>query len=96
MRTIPIFLILILWASLAWGFRVQRPPTLTLPLDQSQISQLNRYLEDIWKLQQGEFNLDIVTTSKTNSQNGDFWIIRTGAMARIQYKSGDHIFTIQP
>ena len=77
----------------AYGFRVSRPPTLSHPLNKEQVNQLNKYLESIWNLQNGEFNLDIVTATKANAQNGDVWIILTGSIAKIQFKANNTIFT---
>ena len=80
----------------ATGFRVIRPPTLSHPIDEEQIKKLNDYLEDIWNLQNGEFNFDIKTTPKTNADNGDFWFITTGATTTIQYRAGGVIFNVTP
>ena len=88
------FIILLIVTSL--GFRINRPPLLSEPLDQEQINKINSYLEDVWNLQNGEFNFDIKTTTKTNADNGDLWFIQTGAVIRIQYKANDHIFTLTP
>lgn len=78
------------------AFRISRPNTFTLPWTQDQVSQLNRTLEDIWNLTNGEFNLDVVTTSKTNAQNGDIWIIYTAPNARIQFKAKGIVHTLSP
>ena len=80
--------------SVVYGFRVNRPPLLNHPLDQEQINKLNSFLQDIWNLQNGEFNLDIVTSTKTNAKNGDIWFIQTGNNVRIQYKAANHIYTV--
>ena len=75
--------------------RVPRPPLLSLPLDQSQINQLNDYITDIWNLTNGEYNFDIETTTKTNASNGDIWLIQTGNIVRIQWKANGRVFTGQ-
>lgn len=89
-----IFFLLI--ASTAYGFRVAKPPTLTLPLTKDQVNQLNDYLNKLWLLQQGEFNFDIVTTAKTGANEGDVWFIKTGAIVYIQYKANNRVFTVTP
>jgi len=78
-----------------YAIRVSRPPKLSKKLAPNEISQLNDYLESIWNLQNGEFNFDIVTSSKTNADNGDLWI-KTPQLAEIQYKAGDIIYTLSP
>lgn len=89
--------ILIISISLnVYAFRIARPPTLSLPLTEDQVNKLNRYLEDVWHLQQGEFNFDVVTTAKNGANNGDIWILMTGAVGSIQFKANDTIYRITP
>ena len=75
------------------GLRVNRPYTLSYPITEEQVSQLNRYLEDIWNIQNGRFELDVVTTPKNNARNGEVWMIQTGATVRLQWKGNGTIFT---
>jgi len=82
-------------AANAFAFRNPRPATYSLPWTQNQIKNLNDDLENIWNLTNGEFNLDIVATTKTNANNGDVWLIRTGSTTYIQYKDG-RVFTVSP
>ena len=89
-----IFLMLI--TSVAQALRVSRPLVLNHPLTVEQVSQLNRFLEDIWNVQKGLFEFDIVTTTKTNAKNGEIWMLQTGTTVRIQYKANGTIFTITP
>lgn len=93
-----LFLILfvIFMASPVYAYRIPRPDILQFPLTEDQIKQHNEAHEDLWNLQNGEFNFDIVTTSKTNADNGDFWFIQTGNTVYIQFKANNHIFTISP
>lgn len=88
--------IVVFLGGVAWGYRIPRPPTFTLPWTAAQVNQLNAVLQNLWKLQNGEFNLDIVTTSKTNAGNGDFWIVQTGATCYFQYKANNTVFTLTP
>lgn len=80
----------------ATGFRISRPPLFSHPVDEEQIKKLNVYLEDLWNLQNGEFNFDITTTPKTNADNGDIWFVQTGSIIRMQYKAGGHVYTVSP
>lgn len=75
------------------AFRIPRPNTYSLPWTQDQINRLNDDLENLWNLQNGEFNFDIVTTQKTRAQNGDIWLLKTGTVVRIQVKGADGVFT---
>ena len=77
------------------GFRIARPPVFTLPWTDSQMTQLNDYHASLWNLQNGEFNLDVVTTSKTGAQNGDIWILMTGITSTIQWKSNNIVYGIR-
>lgn len=61
-------------ATSAYCLRVNLPPVLSLPITDSQVSQLNQYLKDIWNIQNGRFELDVVTTSKTAAKNGEIWV----------------------
>jgi len=67
-----------------------------LPWTSEQMKQHNEAHEDLWNLSNGEYNFDIVTTSKTNADNGDVWILQTGSVARIQFKAIDRVFTLVP
>ena len=78
------------------AFRIPRPPVFSLPLNQDQINQLNDTLENMWNLQNGEFNFDVVTAIKTGANNGDLWLLQTGNTTRIQYKWNNTIFTVTP
>ena len=90
------FILILLTATTVLAFRIPRPLLLSHPLDQQQINQLNDTLENIWNLQNGEFNLDVVDTPKTNADVGDIWLVQTGAVVRLQYKGTGHVFTITP
>ena len=75
---------------------MERPILFSHPIDENQVNNLNNSLQSIWYITNGRQNLDIVTTTKTNADNGDIWIIATGNVSRIQFKSGGHIYTITP
>lgn len=96
MRKIVITLVLTLLCTSAWALRINRPPTLSDPIDAEQIRHLQKYVDDLWNLQNGEFNFDIVTTTKTNAANGSIWILQTGVTSQIQWKANDTIYTISP
>lgn len=77
------------------AFRIPRPYNFTLPLDKDQMNQMNNAFEDFWNLSNGEFNLDIVTTTKSGAGNGDFWILDNGGGSfSFQFKAGDVVQTI--
>jgi len=96
MRWIYVSLICLLIASPVEARRISRPQVFSLPWTDEQVTSLNNVQEDIFLMQKGRYELDIVTTTKTDANNGEIWIITTGGVGRIQYKSGDHIFTINP
>ena len=79
-----------------YALRATRPPSLKSPITQDQVSELNRYLEEMWNMQYGRYEADIVTTSKSSAKNGEIWLIQTGSTVRLQFKGADHVFTISP
>jgi len=92
-----ICLVIILMATNVFALRVSRPPVLSNPIEEDQISQLNKFLEDMWLMQYGRFELDIVTTTKTDAKNGEIWILNAGGDSyKLQYKAGDAVHTITP
>lgn len=95
-KTIIIVLVVLCITTGALALRANRPPILTYPLEEDQISDLNRFMENIWNMQYGRFELDVVTTTKTKANNGEVWIIYTGPVGYIQFKANDHIYTITP
>lgn len=92
---IVLVVLLLLLCVQVMAFRIPRPPKFSIPWTQDQVNQLNDSLEWIWNLQNGEFNFDIVTTTKSNAGNGDMWIL-TGATAQIQIKVNGNIYTFNP
>lgn len=93
-----VILFLTLWALsvTADAFRISKPAVFSLPWTQDQVNQLNDTLDKIWNLQLGEFNADIVETSKVQADNGDFWFIMTPPVVRIQIKANNQIYTFTP
>jgi len=90
--TVIIFL-LITWVSTSYAWRMSRPITLTHPLDERQVRNLNDILQDIWNLGNGRLNLDIVTTTKSNPDNGDVWIFDDSGIMKIQARIGGTTYT---
>jgi len=88
-------LLIVFIAGTAFAKRIPTPPVLTYPLEEDQIRKLNVYLSDTWLLMNGRYNLDIDSTGRSTSDNGDIWIV-TGATQGIQYRSGNFIFTVSP
>jgi hypothetical protein len=95
-RKFLVILLILLVPTSVYAFRISRPQTFSLPWDKTQVTQLNDYLESVWNLQNGEFNLDIVTSPKNNAFTGDVWLIKTGVTVAIQYKANDRVFTVSP
>ena len=84
----------ILCASKVFGFRATRPPMTTFPFTEDQVSQLNRFNEEMWNMQYGRFELDIPTTSKTSAKNGEYWIFNDSGDYKYQYMAGDTVHTL--
>lgn len=85
------FLLVILFLSLAgnaWSLRVAFPPTLSNPITDDQVATLNNYLKNIWDIQNGRFELDVVTTTKTSAKNGEIWILNNAGSYSLQVKAG--------
>lgn len=93
MKKILIILIILNIATVGYCLRASRPFTLTMPLTQDQLTQLNNYLNDIWNMQSGRFELDIVSTSKSGAKNGEIWIKKTGSTYYLEFKAGDAVRT---
>lgn len=93
MRKVIVMLVIMNIATLGYALRVARPPTLTMPLTQDQLTQMNNYMEDIWDMQNGRFELDIVTTSKNSAKNGEIWIKKTGSTYYLEFRAGDAVRT---
>lgn len=90
-----IFICLVFASTSVLAYRIPRPPLLSKDWTDDDINKLNESLDDIWNLQLGEFNFDIVTTTKTNADNGDLWIIDSGITSTwIQFKANDLIYTV--
>lgn len=96
MRILVAIILIVLFSSLAYALRISKPYTFSLPWTEEQMSRLNAALTDLWNITNGKYNLDIVTTPKTDARNGDMWLIYTSPVTRIQYKSAGLIYTITP
>ena len=95
MRWLLAIIILLLCTNL-YAYRIIRPPTLTHPLDEGQVSQLNDYLEQLWFANQGRVDLDIVTTTKSNPNNGELWIFNDSGTYKLEFRAGGATKTITP
>ena len=82
-------------AGNAWSLRVALPPVLSNPITDDQVASLNKYLKDVWDIQNGRFEIDTVSSSKTASKNGEIWIL-TSPSPRLQFKSGGTVYTLVP
>ena len=96
MKKLAVLIALLLLASAVDAFRMSRPPTLSYPIDEEQVDQLNSSLDDMFNLTNGKYNLDIVTTTKTNASNGDIWILNDSGTYKLEFKAGGSVKTITP
>lgn len=93
--TIIILIIFIFLTGMnVWALRINRPPSLGWPITQDEVSNLNKYLEDSYNIQQGRFELDIVTTPKFNAKNGEMWLIWSSPTVRLQFKARNTVWTL--
>ena len=85
-----VVLIILVITVNVYALRISKPLTLTYPLTAEQISQLNKYSEEIWLIQNGRFEFD-VTTSKTNAKNGEVWI--NSSNNKLEWKSNGTVYS---
>lgn len=95
-RSYFIFFIVLFIATTSHALRVSRPPTLVFPIEEDQVSQINKFNEDMWLMQYGRFELDTSVDSKTDAKNGEFWAINTGVNVLIQLKADDTVYSFTP
>lgn len=81
-------------ATNVWALRINRPPSLSYPITQDEVSNLNRFLEDSYNIQQGRYEMDVVTSPKSSAKNGEVWIVWSSPTARIQFKAQNMIWTV--
>ena len=79
-------LILLVITVNVYALRVSKPLTLTYPITAEQVSQLNKYLEEIWLIQNGRQELDVVSSSKTSPKNGEIWL--NSGTNKIEFRIG--------
>jgi len=91
-----VLMLLALNVTQVFSFRMSKPTTFSHPMDEKQVTKLNSLLLDLWNIDNGRQNLDIVTTDRTNADNGDIWILTTGNLARIRFQAADRTWTINP
>ena len=96
MRSLFLTVVFLLCASTVWALRISRPIILSFPPTQDEVKQLNRNLEDLWNIQNGRFELDIVTTTKSNVRIGEIWILNNAGTYSLQFKAGDSVRTLTP
>ena len=104
MRWIYVSLICLLLASPVEARRISRPDVYKLPWSDEQITNLNNIQEDIFQMQKGRYESDIVSTTKSSPNNGEMWITTgivagvalTGQIAEVNYRTGDENFVLSP
>jgi len=73
-----------------YSFRVYTPPSLTDLSDTNQLANLNNYLEKLYYLVNGKFNLDSTDTIPTwTAENGDLLVYKSGVTKRLYIYIGD-------
>lgn len=78
------------------ALRVARPAKLKYPLTEEQITDLNNTLEQLFDMQGGRYEADIETSTKSNANEGEIWLIKTGSTVYIQYKGNNRVYTLTP
>jgi len=96
MKHLAVLVIILLLATSVDAFRMSRPHTLSHPITEEQINQLNTALDDIFNLTNGRFNLDIVTTTKSSASEGDIWILNDAGTYKLEFFAGGAVRTITP
>ena len=87
---------IVLIASLStnvYALRILKPQTFSLPWTKPQINQLNETLESLWFIQNGRYELDVVTTTKSAENNGVLWIFNDGGIIKLQTRVGGTTYT---
>ena len=77
--------------SNAYALRIAKPVTLNYPITQDQVISLNRYLEEIFNIQNGRIELDVVTSEKSGANNGEVWL--NSSTNQIQFKIGGTVYS---
>jgi len=91
-----ILLILLFCVTQVNALRISRPTEFQLPWTDEQVNDLNDTLEEVQNMQAGRFELDIVTTTKTNAKNGEIWIFNDSGTYKLEFKANDVVNTITP
>ena len=91
-----IFILLFLVLSFnAYALRMSRPAKFELPWTEEQITDLNLVHEQLFLMQQGRYEMDEVTSTKSNANNGEMWIF-TNTTVQVEFKSGGSVYSLSP
>lgn len=93
MNKILIILVIALITTNVFALRTNRPIKLSFPIKEEEVNELNRFLENAWFIQNGRYELDVVTVPKTDARDGELWIIQTGITCRLQWKANGIVWT---
>jgi hypothetical protein len=104
MRWIYVSLIILLLAVPAQARRISRPDSFKLPWTEEQVTDISNTLEDIFNMQKGRYEHDIVSTTKSNPNDGEMWITTgivgavalTGQIAEVDFRAGGVNYTLSP
>jgi len=89
----PFVLLFLLLTYKSYALRMSRPSEFNLPWTQDQINDLNLIHEQLFLMQQGRYESDEVSTTKTNANNGEMWFF-TNIVSLIQYKSYNDVYEV--
>jgi hypothetical protein len=89
-----IILFLIFLSGSVYAYRIQQPIRYELPWTKEQVKELNNTLDGLFLSQQGRYETDIVTSSKTNARNGEAWILSESGTHYYEFKAGDNIYRL--
>jgi len=93
MRWIYVSLIILLLSSPVEARRISRPDAHNIPWTEEQITDLNNTLEDIFNMQKGRYEMDVVTTPKSTPNDGEMWIY-TGPTTRLQFRANNTTYDV--
>jgi hypothetical protein len=92
MKKLLIIIILISICASAFAYRMQRPRHFTFPMTEADVADLNSILEELFLMQQGRYELDSVTSEKSNANDGEVWLNDT--TNQIQYMADGSVYTV--
>jgi Tfp pilus assembly protein PilE len=93
-KTIIIIFLLFAISIQAYGMRIQKPRHFTYPMNEADVKELNSIFEQLFLMQQGRFELDKVTTTKSSANTGEIWIRQNGGLNYLEVMVDGTIYSI--